>query len=100
VYVFDLLHLNGRDLRHVPLTDRLRRMERLLIGAGVLCPQPIEAFDDSQRLLEVAERHKLEGRGEQSSQCTYRSGECPDWRKVKTSAWRVANKERWRLFEK
>ena len=28
----------------------------------------------------------------------YRSGECRDWRKVKTQAWREANRERWRLF--
>ena len=26
-------------------------------------------------------------------------GECRDWRKVKTLAWREANRERWRLFE-
>lgn len=30
----------------------------------------------------------------------YRSGECRDWRKVKTIAWREANRERWRLFER
>jgi hypothetical protein len=30
----------------------------------------------------------------------YRSGECRDWRKVKTLAWREANRERWRLFER
>jgi len=30
----------------------------------------------------------------------YRSGEYRDWHKVKTQAWREANRERWRLFEK
>jgi len=30
----------------------------------------------------------------------YRSGECRDWRKVKTQARRQQNRERWRLFEK
>jgi len=29
----------------------------------------------------------------------YRCGECGDWRKVKTIAWREANRERWRLFD-
>jgi ATP-dependent DNA ligase len=29
---------------------------------------------------------------------TYRSGDCRDWLKIKTTAWREANKERWRLF--
>jgi ATP-dependent DNA ligase len=28
----------------------------------------------------------------------YRSGPCRDWRKVKTTARREANQERWRLF--
>ena len=28
------------------------------------------------------------------------SGERRDWRKVKTMAWREANRERWGLFEK
>jgi len=27
------------------------------------------------------------------------AGECRDWRKVKTTAWQAANRERWRLFE-
>jgi ATP-dependent DNA ligase len=31
---------------------------------------------------------------------SYRSGECPDWRKMKTAAWHDANRERWRLFER
>jgi ATP-dependent DNA ligase len=30
----------------------------------------------------------------------YRSGPIGDWVKTKTAAWRVANRERWRLFEK
>jgi len=30
----------------------------------------------------------------------YRSGACRGWRKVKTTAWREANRERWRLFER
>jgi len=30
----------------------------------------------------------------------YWSGDCRDWRKVKTQAWREANRERWRLFER
>ena len=29
----------------------------------------------------------------------YRSGACRGWRKLKTMAWREANRERWRLFE-
>ena len=42
--------------------------------------------------LQVAERHRLRD-------APYRSGECRDWRKVKTLARREANRERWRLFD-
>jgi len=60
----------------------------------------VESFDDGQALLEVAERHRLEGVVSKRRDAPYRSGECRDWRKVKTQAWREANRERWRLFEK
>jgi len=30
----------------------------------------------------------------------FHSGACRGWRKVKTQAWREANKERWQLFER
>src|SRR5262249_2875353 len=40
VFLLVLLHLAGADLRHVPLTDRRRRMERLLIGSGWVARNP------------------------------------------------------------
>jgi ATP-dependent DNA ligase len=58
----------------------------------------VEAFGDGQALLEVAQRHRQEGVVSKRRDAPYRSGECRDWRKVKTLAWREANKERWRLF--
>ena len=100
VYAFDLLHLGGEDLRSLPLVERRRRLERLLRRAKVPCLHLIEAFDDGQALLEVAERHRLEGVVSKRRDAPYRSGECRDLRKVKTQAWREANRERWRLFEK
>ena len=60
----------------------------------------VEAFDDGVKLLEAAERHGLEGIVSKRRDAPYRSGECRDWVKVKTAAWRAANRERWRLFEK
>ena len=58
----------------------------------------VEAFEDGQALVEVAERHGLEGVVSKRRLAPYRSGECLDWRQVKTETWRAAN--RWRLFEK
>jgi len=59
VYAFDLEHLNGDDLRPLPLVERRRRLKRLLSRAKVPCLHLVEAFDDGQELLEAAERHGL-----------------------------------------
>jgi ATP-dependent DNA ligase len=48
----------------------------------------------------VAEERGLEGIVSKRRDAPYRSGECRDWRKVKTLVWREANRERWRLFER
>jgi ATP-dependent DNA ligase len=58
-----------------------------------------ETFADGIALLHAAEEHRLEGVVSKRRDAPYRSGDCRDWRKVKTAAWREANKERWRLFE-
>jgi bifunctional non-homologous end joining protein LigD len=58
-----------------------------------------EVFDDGEALLRVAEKHGLEGVVSKRRDAAYRSGACRGWRKVKTNAWREANRERWRLFE-
>ena len=59
-----------------------------------------EAFTDGVKLLRVAERMKLEGVVSKRRGTAYSSGDCRDWRKVKTTAWREANRERWRMFER
>jgi bifunctional non-homologous end joining protein LigD len=100
VYAFDLLHLNGRDLTPLPLLERRQHLERLLNRAKVPCLHLVDAFADGQKLLEAAERHGHEGVVSKRRDAPYRSGECGDWVKVKTTAWRSANRERWRLFER
>jgi bifunctional non-homologous end joining protein LigD len=100
VYAFDLLHLNGRDLTSLPLIERRRLLEQLLSRAKVDCLHLVDAFTDGHKLFEAAERHGLEGVVSKRREAPYRSGECHDWVKVKTLAWREANRERWRLFER
>ena len=58
-----------------------------------------EPFEDGLALLRVAEERGLEGVVSKCRDAPYRSGECGDWRKVKTLAWREANREQWRQFE-
>jgi bifunctional non-homologous end joining protein LigD len=99
VWAFDLLALDGKDLRKLPLERRQRRLQALLNRFG--CPVALasEAFADGQALLRVAEKHVLEGVVSKRRDAPYRSGACWGWRKVKTTTWREANRERWRLFE-
>jgi ATP-dependent DNA ligase len=42
-------------------------------------------------------RHGLEGIVSKRTDSAYRSGPSCDWVKTKTTAWREANRERWRL---
>jgi bifunctional non-homologous end joining protein LigD len=58
---FDVLWLNGRDLRDLPLTQRKKRLERL-IPAAVGALNRVPCFEDGGReLLEAACRLDLEG---------------------------------------
>jgi ATP-dependent DNA ligase len=59
-----------------------------------------ELQTDEDQKHDVAERHRLEGLVSKRGDAPYRSGQCRGWRKVKTVAWREANRERWRLFER
>jgi bifunctional non-homologous end joining protein LigD len=99
VYAFDLLHRDGRDLRALPLTERRKRLEQLVEWSDMPCLLLVEAFADGEQLLKVAEQHGLEGVVSRRKASVYRSGPSRDWRKIKTAAWREANRERWRLFE-
>jgi bifunctional non-homologous end joining protein LigD len=98
-FAFDLLHKDGKDLRSLPLLERRRRLQRLLNSSDIPSLRLIEAFDDGVNLLALAERFRLEGMVSKRKLSPYRSGPYRDWRKIKTAAWRAANRERWRLFE-
>ena len=93
-FAFDLLHRDGQDLRPLPLIERRRRLARLIGRSEIPCLHLVEAFDDGAKLLAAAERMQLEGIVSKRRAAPYRSGESNDWRKVKTVAWREANRER------
>jgi len=100
LWAFDLLVFNGRDLRPQPLVKRQASLQVLLERFACPAVSLSEAFEDGQALLHMAEQRGLEGIISKRRDAPYRSGECRDWRKVKTTAWRDANRERWRLFER
>ena len=59
-----------------------------------------ESFDDPVKLLEAAIKLGLEGIVSKRREQPYRSGPNSGWVKVKTAAWREANRGRWEMFEK
>jgi bifunctional non-homologous end joining protein LigD len=96
-YAFDLLQHANHDTRSLQLLARRLRLNKLLERADSPMLFYSTAFDDAERLLAECERRGLEGIVSKLKDQPYRSGKC-DWVKVKTKAWREANKNRGELF--
>ena len=72
----------------LPPANHPRRL-RLIGQSDIPCLHLVEAFDDGAKLLDAGERMQLEGIVSKRRAAPYRSGECKDWRKVKTEGWRA-----------
>ena len=83
LYAFDLLELDGEDLRGMPLSDRKKRLARL-VGRrriGIVLSEHTE--EDGALLFVHACRMGLEGIVSKRLGAPYRSGPSRDWIKVK-----------------
>ena len=100
MWAFDLLFHNDRDVRELPLAERKDLLMVLIMGAGDSRLRLSDGFDDGAKLLAAAERMGLEGVVSKRRDGAYRSGLRFCLTKTKTKAWREANKDRWRLFER
>lgn len=98
-WCFDLLSLNGKDLRPSPLHVRRLMLRNLLIGADDQGLQYSLDFDDGERLLARADAMGLEGIVSKHQNSPYRSGKTSDWLKTKTPSWRAANVKRGEMFK-
>lgn len=98
-WCFDLLHHNGNDTRMLSLSARRSRLNEILAGFDHEFLHFSEGFDDPAKLLAACEERGLEGIVSKRLDAPYRSGKC-DWVKVKTAAWREANKDRGELFNR
>jgi bifunctional non-homologous end joining protein LigD len=96
---FDVMHLDGMDLRGRILEERKQKLADLLAGAAD-CLQIAEVFTDGVRLLQAAEDQRFEGIVSKRRGSLYRSGRCLDWLEVKTKSWSAANKNRHKLFQR
>ncbi|RWG58671.1 MAG: ATP-dependent DNA ligase [Mesorhizobium sp.] len=79
---FDLLHLNGRDLRDVPLKDRREVLHALIPAGGHI--QFSEALPGTgDAVYHLACEAGLEGIVSKRLDSLYRSGSTMNWRKIK-----------------
>jgi bifunctional non-homologous end joining protein LigD len=81
---FDLLHLDGRDLRNLRLEQRRTLLERLLGPNETGWPiQFSEAVSDGRALFNAVETMELEGIVSKRLGSRYRSGPAKAWLKTK-----------------
>jgi ATP-dependent DNA ligase len=87
LYAFDLLELDGRDLRGERWASRRAALEKLLQGgeAGIRLCEHIEDADGAV-VFRAACNMGLEGIVAKRRDSRYRSGRCRDWIKVKNIA--------------
>jgi bifunctional non-homologous end joining protein LigD len=82
-YAFDLLYLDGRDLRELPLIERKAALAKLIPAPDVV--RYSEHFEDGAGLFRQACAIGLEGIISKKRSAPYRSGRGKDWLKVKCS---------------
>ena len=100
LWAFDLLYLDGVRITPLSLTDRKEALVELTAAADSEHLQFSGAFADPIKLLETCDRMGLEGIVSKRKDSAYRSGPSKDWLKIKTTAWRAANRDRWEMFER
>lgn len=97
-WCFDIMEIDGVDLRTQPLNERRRKLQRLLEGKQLTVLRYSEAFEDGRALLAAAEEMGLEGIVSKKADQRYVSGRNRGWVKSKTGIWRKRNGKRWELF--
>jgi bifunctional non-homologous end joining protein LigD len=83
LYAFDLLELNGEDMRPLPLRERKARLERLLSRSRTGIVFNDHTDEDGATIFQQACKMGLEGIVSKRLSAPYRSGQSRDWIKVK-----------------
>jgi bifunctional non-homologous end joining protein LigD len=93
LYAFDLIELNGDDLRRDPLEIRKATLASILAKArpGIRFNEHIEG--DGPTVFAHACKMGLEGVVPKRKDSAYRSGRSPDWLKMKNPAAPAVNRE-------
>ncbi|TCN30366.1 non-homologous end-joining DNA ligase [Sinorhizobium americanum] len=83
LFAFDLLYLDGRDLRRLPLKERRQLLEPIVgdLSGAIRLSEEIHA--DGDEFFRVACEHGLEGIIAKHRERPYRPGRHPWWLKIK-----------------
>ena len=100
VFVFDLLALNGEDLRARPLRER-KALLSTLVGKGDAVVKPVHFIEGApETMVESVRDLGLEGVVAKYSGAAYQGGRTSLWRKLvmkrPTTGWRVEPDGAWR----
>ena len=94
LYAFDLIELNGDDLRQDPLQVRKATLTSVVAkaGAGIRFNEHLES-DDGEAVFRHACKMGLVGIVSKRKDSSYRSGRSPHWLKMKNPACAAVKRE-------
>ena len=94
LYAFDLIELNGDDLRRDPLEVRKATLTSVVAkaGAGIRFNEHLD-FDDGEAVFRHACKMGLEGIVSKRKDSPYKSGRSPHWLKMKNPACEAVRRE-------
>ncbi len=86
-FVFDLLELDGKDLRDLPLVERKARLEKLLgkVDATSLVQYSAHVQGNGQKVFDAVTREGHEGIIAKEAKATYRGERTRSWLKIKAA---------------
>src|SRR5215207_1183254 len=87
LFAFDILRLNGEELRPLPLVDRRTRLRKALRGAGKALRFSEHLGGDGEAIFAHACALGLEGIVSKRRDARYRSGRSLTWLKIKNRAY-------------
>jgi bifunctional non-homologous end joining protein LigD len=93
LYAFDLIELNGDDLRRDPLGVRKATLKSVLAKAGLGLRLNEHIEGDGPVVFAHAWKMGLEGIVSKRKDSAYHSGRSPDWLKMKNSAAPAVKRE-------
>jgi DNA ligase D-like protein (predicted ligase) len=82
-FAFDLLHIDGKDIRREPLTARRERLAKLMAGADPALQFSEAVEGDGPKVFAAAEALGVEGIVSKRAAGRYESGRSREWLKTK-----------------